>query len=336
MLAQDTAFCFGVPNHTDATEQPSDGLKNLLSQIEAELYRSDVFRRAIASLEETQKDEAASVQFLLKSIGREAIRLALRQFVQSTGQAQALERAQSLENAAKKATPVVQTNGVQTNRQEPELSIQKANRSDASEEFDPQLLNLVPGWRKRSGVSQQAEQEQQERQLGLSRLGQQIRKAREARSMSLSELHTKTLVPLHQLQAIEAGHGVHLPEDIYLRGFIRRIAKALDLKAEQLLDLVPTPDPVKAILPSWYHPPTKTSSISLGNMALRPAHLYVGYAALLAGGVAWLSHQPSPAPLPNAIDLSSPRVTTPSPRSQADQSAKVSVNSSVAAPEVIR
>ncbi|MBW4419027.1 MAG: helix-turn-helix domain-containing protein [Myxacorys californica WJT36-NPBG1] len=314
MLAQDTAFCFGVPSNTDTAELPIEGFKQLLSQVEAELYQSDVFRGAMARLEEAQ-NEAASVQFLLKSVGREAIRLALRQVVQQ------LDTVEAPLAEVKPQAPV---------------QVQKP-RIESSDDSDPDLLNLVPGWRKRANPSHRIDLEEQQRQVGLNHLGDRIRTAREAQLMSLEELRSKTLVPLHQLQSIESGHGAHLPEDIYLRGFIRRIAKALNLNAEQLLDTVPTPDPVKAILPSWYHPQTKSSSpISFGHLALRPAHLYVGYAALLAGGIAWLSHQPAPAPLPNAIDLNSPRVTTPNAKSQSNQSRSANVTLSVAPPETLR
>lgn len=317
MLAQDTAFCFGVPSNTDTAELPIEGFKQLLSQIEAELYQSDVFRGAMLRLEEAQ-NEAASVQFLLKSVGREAIRLALRQVVQQPD---------SVETELVEA-PLAEVT------QAPDQT--QKTRIESSDDFDADLLNLVPGWRKRANPSDQIAHEEQQRQLGLNCLGNQIRTAREAQLMSLEELRSKTLVPLHQLQAIEAGHGTHLPEDIYLRGFIRRIAKALNLNTEQLLETVPTPDPVKAILPSWYHPQTKSSSMSFGNLALRPAHLYMGYAALLTGGVAWLSHQPAPAPLPNAIDLNSPRVTTPNARSQDNQSRNANVTLNVAPPETVK
>ncbi|NDJ17482.1 helix-turn-helix domain-containing protein [Myxacorys almedinensis] len=335
MLAQDTAFCFGVSSKTGTTEPPTEGFnlegfRQLLSQVEAELYRSDVFRGAIARLEETQTDETPSLQFLLKSVGREAIRLALRRVAQQP-EPEEPAIARNLAEPIATRKPRALNSQVQT----PSLP---SSDTFSSDKLDADLLNLVPGWRKRSNPSQQIDQEEQQRQLGLTQLGQQIRQAREARSMSLAELHSKTLVPLHQLQALEVGHGIHLPEDIYLRGFIRRIANALNLNAEALLDIVPTPDPVKAILPSWYHPQTKSSAISLGNLSLCPAHLYVGYAALLVGGVAWLSHQPAPAPLPNAIDLTSPRVTTPQPnlKSQAAPSTTLGASVSVAAPETMK
>lgn len=312
MFAEDTTFCFALPGQNATVELSAEAVRSLLTQIETELHRSEVFRRAIQGLEASQQDGASGAQFLLKAVGREAIRLALRQFVrQQPTETQAVTEMESRESVS--------------------LEQQKAQ---AAEAFESQIVNLVPGWRKRLGADQKAEQAEQERQLCLQRLGEQIRRAREARSLSLRELHGKTMVPLHQLQAIEAGQGSHLPEDIYLRGFIRRIASALDLNAERLLDLLPPTDPVKAVLPTWYHPPTKSTATGFGfsGLSIRPMHLYVGYAALIAGGFAWLSHQPAPKPLPNAIDLDSPRIQKSDEKTQATQT-QATVKASIAAPE---
>lgn len=237
MLAQDSIMV-GV---SGTGEESSEGFRALLSQIEAELYRSEVYRRALESLEAS---EGTSAQFCLKSVGREAIRLALWEMM-------------------------------------PAIAPEPADHKTAIPEPDSA------------------------RQDCLQRLGAQIRTARQVRSMSIVQLHSKTLVPVHQLQAIEAGYGTHLPEDVYLRGFIQRIAKALNLDSVQLLDLLPAVDPIKAVLPTWYHPPRKRS-VDIGGMSLQPVHLYLGYAALLSGGFVWLSHQTAPPATPRAIELSQP------------------------------
>jgi cytoskeleton protein RodZ len=136
------------------------------------------------------------------------------------------------------------------------------------------------------------------------------------------------MVPMHQLQALETGQGTHLPEDVYLRGFIKRIGTALELDNATLLASLPIPDPTQAILPSWYHPPTKSGGIK--GLAVQPLHLYVGYAALMAGGLVWLSHQQTPETPPGAIQLDAPNVTT-SP--QSNQPHSLNSGSSIAPPE---
>ena len=241
MLAQDSMMV----SVSGTGEESSEGFRALLSQIEAELYRSEVYRRALESLE-AAVSEGTSAQFCLKSVGREAIRLALRELMPAI------------------APPPKPT--------EP-ISRKKASLNN------PQGINP-------QGIDPH-------RQAGLERLGAQIRTARQVRAMSIAELHSKTLVPVHQIQAIEAGYGAHLPEDVYLRGFIQRIAKALNLDSVQLLDLLPVVDPVKAVLPTWYHP-SKSRAIDIGGMSLKPVHLYLGYAAVLSGGFIWLSHQTTP------------------------------------------
>lgn len=265
MLAQDSMMV----SLMGTGEESSEGFRALLSQIEAELYRSEVYRRALESLE-ASVPEGTSAQFCLKSIGREAIRLALREMMPQTAP------------DPKPAEPV--------RRKKP-----------------------VP----------EAEQHRQE---CLAKLGAQIRTARHVRSMSIAELHSKTLVPVHQLQAIEAGHGAHLPEDVYLRGFIQRIAKVLNLDHVQLLDLLPMVDPVKAVLPTWYHP-TRKSSIDIGGMSLKPVHLYLGYAAVLSSGFVWLSHQSTPT-----SKFDAPQVS-PASKSEVQPATKMSAGMQVSAPE---
>lgn len=271
MLAQDSMM-ISIAG-TEAEDRPA-----ILAQIEAELYRSEIYRRAVESLEATVS-EGTSAQLCLKAVAREAIRLALRE---------------------------MKLQEVSEPKPEPKREVEAPRRKAVSEPI--------------SDV---------QRQECLKRLGAQIRAARQARSMSIAELHSKTLVPVHQLSAIEAGHGAHLPEDVYLRGFIRRIAKALNIDSASLLDILPVVDPVKAVLPSWYHPQQK-KSIGLGGMALSPVHLYLGYAAVLSGGMVWLSHQ-STQPARTGAELNAPQVSPA--KSETQSTAKVSSSMQVAAPE---
>ncbi|HEY9906789.1 MAG TPA: hypothetical protein V6D18_04185, partial [Thermosynechococcaceae cyanobacterium] len=90
-------------------------------------------------------------------------------------------------------------------------------------------------------------------------------------------------------------------------GFLRRLGCALNLDGIALAASLPPLDPVQAILPTWYHP-----EMSL-NTGLRPLHLYVGYAALLAGGFTWLAYQSDlrEPPKPSAAPSIAPPAQVP-------------------------
>lgn len=124
-----------------------------------------------------------------------------------------------------------------------------------------------------------------ERQAQCRRIGQTLREARLTRSISVRQLNATTLVPIYQIQAIEAGEVEKLPEDIYLKGFIRQLGNALGLDGVALAASLPQPE--TSVIPSWYRqPPTATM------LQLKPVHLYLGYTALMAGaigGMSWMS-----------------------------------------------
>ncbi len=322
MLAQDTAFCFGVPGNKTTIEVSLENLRTVLGQIEADLYRSEVYRRAIEASQPTTAESTTSAQFLMKAIGREAIRLTMRHFVRQSEAAANIggiqEAEQELDEFPVAAFSRALGSHSSSNVTEFPSKIVKAVQT-RSERTDPTIVDqvrsitkqtatkLTPPKGRKVSAADLIEQADQERADQLQKLGEQIKQARLARSMSLSQLHSKTLVPMHQIQALEVGHGAHLPEDIYLRGFIQRICKALEIDSSSLLASLSKPDPEKAILPTWYHPPTK--AIGIRGLAVQPVHLYVGYAALMAGGLFWLSRQSAPPATPGAIDLNSSQIT---------------------------
>jgi cytoskeleton protein RodZ len=128
------------------------------------------------------------------------------------------------------------------------------------------------------------------REAILLQLGQDLKQQRQAKGRSLQELHTQTYVPLHHLKALEEGQLEKLPEDIYLRGFIRQIGNALDMNGVKLAATIPIPESAKRVVSSWQQ---KTAFKPVAQLS--PVHLYVGYAALMAGavgGLTWISSQP--------------------------------------------
>ncbi|HLO51280.1 MAG TPA: helix-turn-helix domain-containing protein [Kamptonema sp.] len=183
----------------------------------------------------------------------------------------------------------------------------------------------------------------QEREDKLRELGLELRKARQVRSLSLHQLHSQTLVPLHHLESLEKGQIEKLPEDIYIRGFIRRIGNALGLDGNAMATSLPVLEESKTTLPSWSLPETEIAGLDL-----RPVHLYVGYTALMAGavgGIAWLSQQSMPGatavpnksiPSPASVSPSQKRqVPTPKPGIKKSSQGGIIVGGDMAPPEMI-
>lgn len=266
------------------------GLSSVVDCIETELYSSDVYCQAVAVLQEMLGEAAKATQ------------------------AQTLIKAiisETLELAYKHFVQQPQSAAVarETTKSQPMKLFRKSKK--------PTPAELAASWAK-------------QRQEHLRQLGAQLRQARLSQSVSLEELHNFTRVPLHAIQALENGCIEQLPEDVYVRGFIRRIGNALGLQGERLAASLPAP--VESVVPSWYHPE------SFSDFYLRPVYLYIGYAALMAGamgGLHWLStHQTSAKPEVSPIQ------TIPSPASNVKSvssatSTEISAAFDIAPPEVV-
>ena len=141
----------------------------------------------------------------------------------------------------------------------------------------------------------------QQRKDCLCELGRELRQGREMRSLSIQHIHSLTLVPMHHIEAIENGEIEKLPQDIYVRGFIRRIGDAVGLNGNAMADALPKLDSTETL--NSYS--SVSDSESGDGFQMSSAHLYIGYTALMAGavgGVAWLSQQPVvPQSVPESI-----------------------------------
>jgi len=69
-----------------------------------------------------------------------------------------------------------------------------------------------------------------------SHCGEVIRQRRQQGNMSLREISLRTRIRLRYLEAIETMEVEQLPPTIYLRGYLREIARILDLRVDSLLD----------------------------------------------------------------------------------------------------
>ncbi|HIK08707.1 MAG TPA: helix-turn-helix domain-containing protein [Oscillatoriaceae cyanobacterium M33_DOE_052] len=123
----------------------------------------------------------------------------------------------------------------------------------------------------------------------LGKVGQELAQARQAKGMSLDQLHMQTRIPKYHLQSLEAGRVEKLPEPIYVRSFVRQIGNALGLDGEMLAASLPYLAGIGDAGAA-----TASGVKSRSRFILGAANLYLGYAALLLlaiGGLFWLYDQ---------------------------------------------
>jgi cytoskeleton protein RodZ len=264
-----------------------DILRSLLHQIEAELLDSETYQQNLAQLAELSGESAEIVKKLLKNVSREAIRLTFRQIAQYYKFSPVVESPVETTNSPEKEETPVETQ--QKNSVIP-FNLTEDRDSEQLSELAKRPLGLtIPP--KKPSPTQEAEIIAEKWQKTLISIGAFLKQNRIQQGISLDQLHSDTLVPIYHIAALEEGQIEKLPEDIYLRGFIRRLAKALKLDGEALLAYLPLP--VNSVIPSWYQSdPTSASTV--------PIPLYVGYTALVAGaigGLSWTLNQNQPSPV---------------------------------------
>ncbi len=334
---------FGVTDHA-TIEIPQENFRSVLSQIEAELLCSDTYSQALASLQTMLGSAASAAEILIRAVSREAVKLAFDLFpqenkmeLQLAGESWAtVSPAIGTETEFRELEPPVpvpvfywrsaSVEAPAKTEPDTENSDQDSNTSEDSKQA-PQDENKIesaapetvtvpgksfPGFGfpkkpKKLSKEEEAAKAVQQREECLRELGRELRKGRQIRSLSLQQLHSQTLVPLHHIEAIENGEIEKLPQDIYVRGFIRRLGDALGLDGSAMANALPKPAP--SPIPSMYL--SVSDSESAEGFQMRPVHLYIGYTALMAGavgGLGWLSQQPV---VPGAQAVPQPQVTPP-------------------------
>lgn len=333
-MATSSTYCLEGSGGTKLAISKEE-LRALLVRVEAELHHSEIYQKVLDGLQQSIGEVTDGSQSLVKALGREAIRLVLRRLIKqynhsSTRQTLTIESklspdASDAPHLAQNTTPqtysrqqehisalpsAIQTNhassrqvtsdvapnySVNTNSAVCEAVTSEAvlseSQSDTHHRPEPQSVlkyaRRLTQFQKVNPPTSPSITEQ--RETSLHRIGQELRQARLKRSMSLEKVHYQTHIPIHQIKALEAGQTDQLPEDIYVRGFIRRIGDAIGLDGYALMSSLPSLEPAKIIAPSWQRVSPKPSN------QLRPVHLYVGYAALMAGatgGLVWMTQQP--------------------------------------------
>lgn len=69
----------------------------------------------------------------------------------------------------------------------------------------------------------------------MESVGEYLRRQREARRMSLEEVARATRVPRASMERIEAGQFDELPGEVFVRGFLRSYARAVDVPQDEVL-----------------------------------------------------------------------------------------------------
>ncbi|KKP98230.1 MAG: hypothetical protein US06_C0010G0004 [Parcubacteria group bacterium GW2011_GWC2_36_17] len=68
-------------------------------------------------------------------------------------------------------------------------------------------------------------------------LGEQLKKARKAKGFNIEEISSQTRIPAKYFLLIEKSEWEHLPPSVYVRGFILKYAKILDVDSGEVLKL---------------------------------------------------------------------------------------------------
>ena len=334
---------FGVTDHA-TIEIPQENFRSVLSQIEAELLCSDTYSQALASLQTMLGSAASAAEILIRAVSREAVKLAFDLFPKENKMELQLAQeswatvspAIGTETEFRELEPPVPVpvfywrsaivEAPAKTEPDTENSPEDGNISEDSKQA-PQDENKIesaapetvtvpgksfPGFGfpkkpKKLSKEEEAAKAVQQREECLRELGRELRKGRQIRSLSLQQLHSQTLVPLHHIEAIENGEIEKLPQDIYVRGFIRRLGDALGLDGSAMANALPKP--AANPIPSMYL--SVSDSQSAEGFQMRPVHLYIGYTALMAGavgGLGWLSQQPL---MPGAQAVPQTPVTPP-------------------------
>ncbi|MBR8836243.1 MAG: helix-turn-helix domain-containing protein [Stigonema ocellatum SAG 48.90 = DSM 106950] len=303
-MTMKSVYFLSIPGKNSCIEISQDELRSLLGEIETKLHHSKGYRRALATLQNLLEPSSEQANVLLKAVGREAISVAFGQFLQKPQQV--VENNQQSDN--KTETPTSEQadytdlsqclTSVKVNQKSPPATTSKvdllseANTADISVKLQKSSptkrtsMKWIKKLNKKSKLAEQAKLIAAEQRLQtLRQIGQQLRQAREFQGLSLSELNVYTHVQIPYMEAVETGNWELLPEEVFVRGYIRVMGNALGLNGTALAASLPAPEPMKSVLPSYYKP-KNISGLGLG---LNPVYLYVGYTALVAGAVGSLS-----------------------------------------------
>ncbi|MBP0017909.1 MAG: helix-turn-helix domain-containing protein [Cyanobacteria bacterium SBLK] len=276
--------------------------QSVFSQIEANLEQSEIYQRVMAGLEHLAGDTLDTTRSLLQSFGREAIRVTFQQIAQHYHVAPDTlkKKVVSVKTKGNNGDRATQTSVEQYSTECVDPTIPSNSQIETIEEVKPPIKTPAASRpkskshnaKKGSKFSQKVSKAQHDRLVAEERvkicrqIGQTLKEARLAQGISFGALYSKTLIQVYYIKALEEGEIERLPEDVYLRGFIRRLGNSLGLDGTTLANSLPQPLKNNTI-PSWYTPDIKVKGPALA--APTTLQNYVGYTALVAGAVGGLS-----------------------------------------------
>ena len=346
-------------SYTDLTYSKDD-LRQLVAHVEQSFTQSDIYSRALQRLQDRLGSTANGLQLLVNALGREAIRLTLKEFISTVTQTSTPAALSSTETTATSSTATFATKAkyltdssyelgshaptvlseqssihpkihLGTTIDIPEYPVLSDAPPDHAMEHSghtnrieqPSIITTTPHPETIASITQKNSgfthhftspnhqpsvrsklvrpQPSTEREEVLDSIGQTIQKARAQKQISIEQLHQRTCVPGHHIRALEDGMWQNLPEDIYLKGFIRLLGNALELDGQALSHSL-APNLGKSSSPSTVPLARSTTKVSSPKPSaqLNQSHLYLGYAALMAGatgGLAWMVSQPTSSPV---------------------------------------
>lgn len=152
----------------------------------------------------------------------------------------------------------------------------------------------------------------------MSQLGERLRTARESQGISLAQAAAETRILQRYLVALEDCDYVHLPGDVYARGFIRNYANYLGISPDELIELYRrergATDPIRVVpvttaprirgvfVPSFFGVFfVVLILIALGYLALSATNNLGGGTQLASGPTVAPTSLPTPEPLATSM-----------------------------------
>lgn len=329
----------------------SESWWQLVAQVESSLCREDLPRQALDQLQQLAAEQGANTQFLLKAVIRETIRLTMECLSEAKTR---LSFTSSVQESVQPIQPIEDIPPVLTAQEkqahDDAAMVEALNHALKSADAPSLLDRLRSGQTKQIKLSPEALHQQaiESRTRDLHALCHHVHTVRLSLGLELRQIHAETFIGLHHLQALDQGKIDRLPEDVYLRGFLRRLEKCLRRPEGDLTSRLPNAVSPNTLGRSLQHSSQNSSlnpqsiqpSSSGFNLPFQPNYAYLTYAALMASGIFLISNQGSPKSTltPLKIDAQPPApATVGKPQkmsSESVQKVQMRVSQNVSSPEV--